>query len=430
MKAKIQMILLLGACFVLLTVFSCKKEDAGKTAGETVTVRFLTYADSVLAKPLNELAAHAESVNPGIKLELELISTSWWDMVSKYVAQIAAGDPADMICTPDTVFTNFVMNNYIMDIGPRIKTLDMTEYYEFAFRAYAGKQIMVPVGLYTQALYYNRDMFIKAGVPEPGDYHNPWTFQQFRDAAKKLTTGEGPDKVFGFSTPFDPAKWSGFLWGNGGDFFDKDGRPALNSPLFKETCQYLVDMVTKDGSMPNPTNTEAITPTDLFISGRCAMLITGQWDLVNLKKVTDFKIGVAAGPFNPAHEGAYSAQPIFLDGYAISTGTKHEEEAWKVIVSFVDETAADINARNGVKGWPLNKKYAESHTTTLFTPPIDPDQYESCLGIDWVRYWPATENWTEMEQSILRYFQLMTLGEMSVDEACETLQAENMKLFQ
>ncbi|MDR1421103.1 MAG: sugar ABC transporter substrate-binding protein [Treponema sp.] len=415
---------------LILVMTACRSGKNENSSGDRTTIRYSTLANGRDANAIKELVDHAMSGNPDINIEFEPVVGDWWDLNQKYVSQIAAGDPPDIIRHAESFMTLLSTNDYAVDLGPRIKTLDMSNYYENTFSRYAGKQIMVPVGIYSQALFYNRDMFEKAGVPEPRGYDNPWTFDEFRAAAKALTGGSGTSRVYGFAIPFDPAKWSGFLWGNGGDFHDADGKPVFNSPRFKETCQFLVDLIQVDDSMASPANAQAISPWDLFESGRCAMIITGQWDLVNVKAITDFKTGVAASPYNPKNPGAAPGEPMFLDGYCISKGSKFEEQAWKVILSFVDEEASAINIKNGVFGWPSNRNYAEAHQAELFTPPIDPDQVDALMGLAYTHNWPALPNWTETEQSIRRYFELMTLGEISVNDACESIQAENVKFYQ
>lgn len=412
-----------------LTLAACRGRT--ESGNEKITLRYETLSEGRQTAAIEEMLAHAAEVN-NVNIEFEPVTGSWWDMIQKVVAQVAAGDAPDIIRLAESNLTLVAANDYVIDLGPRIAKLDPNEYYMYTFRPYAGKQIMVPVGIYSQALFYNRDMFAKAGIEEPRGYDNPWTFNEFRAAAKALTSGSGASKVYGFAIPFDPAKWSGFMWGNGADYHDANGMPSLNSPEFKEICQFFVDLVRADGSMASPANAQAISPWDLFASGKSAMVITGQWDIINVKAITDFKTGVAASPYNPGNrdKGAFAAEPIFLDGYCITSGAAYPDKAWDVIMSLVDDTSCEIMVKNGIFGWPVNRRWAEAHQDTLFTPPIDADQIEALMGLEWTRNWPALETWNETEMAITKYFQLMTLGEMSVNDACEALQRETLPLYQ
>ena len=45
-----------------------------------------------------------------------------------------------------------------------------------------GEQYAIPYGISTMTMYYNKDMFAEAGVPEP---ENGWTVAEFEDAARR-----------------------------------------------------------------------------------------------------------------------------------------------------------------------------------------------------------------------------------------------------
>jgi ABC-type glycerol-3-phosphate transport system substrate-binding protein len=82
-------------------------------------------------------------------------------------------------------------------------------------------------------------MFDAAGVADPDD---TWTWETFRDAAKKLTT---PGKQWGVQLP---DSWGDLVWyrgispiiyQNGGTVLSEDGKTTtgyLNSPEVVEAC--------------------------------------------------------------------------------------------------------------------------------------------------------------------------------------------------
>ena len=51
-----------------------------------------------------------------------------------------------------------------------------------------GKQLGIPKDLDSAAVWYNKDMFDEAGIPYPTA---DWTWDDFREIAKKLTKADG-----------------------------------------------------------------------------------------------------------------------------------------------------------------------------------------------------------------------------------------------
>jgi ABC-type glycerol-3-phosphate transport system substrate-binding protein len=57
------------------------------------------------------------------------------------------------------------------------------------------KFYLLPVAWNNMMIYYNTRVFEEAGIPRPS---NDWTWEDFLEVAKKLTSGSGPKKRFGF----------------------------------------------------------------------------------------------------------------------------------------------------------------------------------------------------------------------------------------
>lgn len=62
-----------------------------------------------------------------------------------------------------------------------------------------GKLYLLPEEWNNMVIYYNTKVFKEAGITPPPDN---WTWDDFLTLAKRLTSGEGPDKRFGFGIPF------------------------------------------------------------------------------------------------------------------------------------------------------------------------------------------------------------------------------------
>jgi multiple sugar transport system substrate-binding protein len=159
---------------------------------------------------------------------------------------------------------------------------------------YQGKMYGMPDLSSARALFYNKDLFAKAGIAAP-----PKTWDEFVADAKKLTAlGNG---TVGYAMPLGPeeaqAEFSIWLFNNGGDW-KSDGKWAINSPQNVETLTFLKTLsVTDKVTQNNPGKTNR---TDgafaLFQSGRAGMVVGFSPLAGNLDKDGKVKYGTAPMP--------------------------------------------------------------------------------------------------------------------------------------
>lgn len=186
-------------------------------------------------------------------------------------------------------------------------------------------------------LFYRKDLLEKAGVAAPPTKaENAWTWDQFVEAAKKLTIDKNgknatqPDfdpkniKQYGvtFETWNEPL--NNFIYSNGGDWVSKDGKEfTLNKPEAVEAIQKLADLINVHHVAPSPLAAKSLPAMNAALqSGITAMAIGGQWmnlDLGNAK--VNYDIGVLPKMKTSLTVGLSGATVFFKD-------SKHPEEAW------------------------------------------------------------------------------------------------------
>jgi multiple sugar transport system substrate-binding protein len=147
-----------------------------------------------------------------------------------------------------------------------------------------GKVLGVPALVDNLAIVYNKTLFDDAGL----DYPSPdWTWDDLRAAAKALT--DPAAKQFGFAYPMAADEdsvwhWDPLLWQNGGSILNEDNTQAtFNSPEGVEALQVFTGMAVDDQSVYLDIQNSAYT--NIFNSGRIAMLETGPWDLPSFPDV-------------------------------------------------------------------------------------------------------------------------------------------------
>ncbi|QNU26215.1 ABC transporter substrate-binding protein [Geobacillus zalihae] len=167
---------------------------------------------------------------------------------------------------------------------------------------------------------YNKDLFDKAGVPYPKD---DWTWEDFLEAAKKLTKVENGKIVqFGIENFYT----NELLVENGGGFVSPDGKKVIiDSPESIEAIQFGRDLIHKYHVQPTSAQSQGMT--NMFLAGKAAMRLLGPWDWADTAKNANFRWDVVPMPAGKAgNVAAASYLPI-----GISKGTKHPEEAWKLL---------------------------------------------------------------------------------------------------
>lgn len=124
-------------------------------------------------------------------------------------------------------------------------------------------------------LMVNKDMFNEAGIALPYD---GWTYAEFRDVVKKLTHGEGQDKVYGICWGFNFTKAAQLDYINSvlgaNDTFADDTMKTLNwdNQVYVDGFNLIKD-ICDEGCAPTMEDdiADALTVQSTFLEGKCAM---------------------------------------------------------------------------------------------------------------------------------------------------------------
>jgi multiple sugar transport system substrate-binding protein len=248
----------------------------------------------------------------------------------------------------------------VFDWGDQGMLLDLAPVYEDAGVDLKGTYIepaifqngenvwAVGYDITTLFLYYNKEMFDNAGIEyPPSDAANPWTWDEYVDAAKKLTTdsagltpnddGFDYDSVVAFGTKM-PTAWTSFLpllRSNGVGILTEDGSEfGFTKPEAIEVFQAIADLSAVEQCAPTAAmGTSAFSDTStMLMNGQLGMLIDGGWAMSNYVNES-FDVGVAAVPiFDQPADIAWTC------GFCVSADTKDAAAAVEVHKWFTDFT--------------------------------------------------------------------------------------------
>jgi fructooligosaccharide transport system substrate-binding protein len=233
----------------------------------------------------------------------------------------------DILMVDGPNIANYAYSNMLIPLDDFLTEDDRNDFLPSIMQQGTYQDKFWAVGLTegTINIFYNKDMFRDAGIPEPpSNPDDAWTWGEFYDIAKKLTK----DGVYGSNFIQEKSgEWiivafMPFLVSNGVEFLSEDSTTAdgyINSPAAVETAEYLKQFATEGLINVDPTPTE-------FQEGKSATKLAGAWLIPGLEDV-DFEWGITFVPQNKQLSGSTSG------GWSIgiSPASKNTEAAWAFI---------------------------------------------------------------------------------------------------
>lgn len=267
---------------------------------------------------------------PNITLKVEEVP--WADYWQKLLTQSAAGAAPDVFWTGGMYLPQFWSKGLVKNISPFIDAdddLNPEDFFEkwMKYLRFEDKYYYLPVRGSTFSLYYNKDLFDETGVDYPTD---EWTYEEeFLDAAKELTIGEGLSKQYGcYFNAMGLGTWYNIFPTFDATIVSSDNcRCTLDEPNAIHAYQFLADLALKHGVDMKPGDTETPAP-ELFMTGRIAMFMTGSTHRGMFEEIEDFEWDVAMTPVGP---NGSRGTPGWYGGTAMACETELPDQAWRFL---------------------------------------------------------------------------------------------------
>ncbi len=248
-----------------------------------------------------------EAANPGIKLNLEVVS--WNDVYTVVSTRISNNNAPDILNID--VFANYAAEGLLMPVSDYCPE----ELYNDFFPSFIDQSVMdgtvwaVPDLASARALYYNVDMFNEVGIEVPT------TWAELEDACQAIVDFYGGDVYpwgIDMTTDEGQAAFSYYTWNNGGGFVDAEGNWAVNSDKNVEAIEYAIGLVQKGYTNPNPATQTRYDLQDMFGAGKLAMVIAPNSLPTYIADKGYTNINCATAPI-PHNEGCTSASQGVMD---------------------------------------------------------------------------------------------------------------------
>lgn len=349
-------------------------------ADDSNTVNFYARGDEAIFGVFKELKAAFEKANPGMTVKIEEAPSSDWDQ--KFQLKLASGQAPDCLFECDCTITSQIRNGALEPLDDLIKNdtrFNKTDYWDISWYTseFDGKTYGLPYDGGSVVLFYNLDLFQKAGV-EPLDPKTPLTWDKWVEIARKLTVDRNGKRAdedgfdakrisqFGIS-PNTSLPWP-YVFGSGGEVITPDGQVPLDSPEATEGLQFIADLRLKHHVAPDPL---AENTNFTFLTNNVAMDYDGVWNMVRFREAK-FKWDVAPFPTNKVQTSTGWYSPL-----SITAQAKNKEGAWKWISFCCSEQGEQIVSKLGQAVPPL-KKLAQS--ATFLDPTTEPKNKQVFLN--------------------------------------------------
>jgi multiple sugar transport system substrate-binding protein len=289
------------------------------------------------------------------EIDVEFVGLAWGPYWQRILTSFAGGEPVDMFRMEFWKAHAYYSRDVILPlddyfagdgIAPEEEFLDIQEQ-----SVYQGTWYGTPRGATgNHVIYYNRDMFDKAGIEWPEKTPN-WTWDDLLEIADELTnvTGDIETDVWGFDTAKITNDFNGgqeLVWGRGGRLFDEDYTKCLiNTAEAIEGLQWLADLRNKHGVAPYPAQLPE-GMGDAFLVQKVAMNQTGGFMINIYKTIEDFDWGIATVPAGPVRQVAYSKP----NATVITAACKYPDAAWQLLKFINSEDTNKCEALEGL--WP------------------------------------------------------------------------------
>ena len=306
-------------------------QSGGPIKPEPGTLTWLYWSNPPDRKPLHDqIVGRFQADHPTVKVDgVDPPTGGAAGYVTKVAVMVSAGEKLDVfglspVWVPDNVGANVARD--LSFFTGRDKAFKVDDYAKGVVDAgsWKGKLYFLALFANFNVLYYNKTLLDRAGVKYPDD---TWTTDTVLDAARRLTSGEGATKVWGFNFARDLNNISPYIWNNGGDAFDKPEDPTkatMSSAPALEALQWLADLINRHKVAPG----EGGAPQPAFQSGQVALQTMAVNSIGAVALNAQFPWDIAPVPKGKSGQRQNYAGTLF---YGVSTASRLPDAAWSLL---------------------------------------------------------------------------------------------------
>ncbi len=181
--------------------------------------------------------------------------------------------------------------------------------------------------LYTVSTFFNKNLFAEAGLANPAELGDDWTWETALESARRLTrdtTGDGEADQWGVDRIF--ARWYMWVHQAGGMVYDRTVNPTeskWNSEEVREGLQFPLSFYEAEATPPR--NFPNLSSTYLWTGRTAFSMVDGPGTVGGSMANVSFDWDIARQVRGPENGGS----EIAVSGFQMLSESKHPEEAWE-----------------------------------------------------------------------------------------------------
>lgn len=305
-------------------------KEAAKTgdSGKPVEIQFMHIHGGTQGEALNKLIEAYHQKQDKVRVKPIFVEGSYEGILEKLQA-MAASKQLPEVTQAGFVYTKYMINNMpVVPVEQFIDSekMDTSDFYPKMLnlgKDENGKQWALPFAVSTPVVYFNKEHFKQAGL-DPAN--PPKTFDEWREAAKKLTKGDQYGIYFNYTIT---GNWmfQAMTETLGGKMISDDSKSVLfDQEPGVRSLKYWTDLVNVDKTMPNIGDKQA---QQSFQSGKLSIYVGTTASLVGLQKGSKFDVGTAPFPVDGVHPRRVPAggNNVFI----MKSTPEKEKAAWDFI---------------------------------------------------------------------------------------------------
>lgn len=272
-----------------------------------VTVFCLSFADTVLmwftdGPDYDIIVEQTERYTKQTGEKVVILNLPYYlEYKPKLAAMVKAGTPPDLARETDLL----PWIEHAFDLKTLVEKytgmsfeswLENVSFYKAGFKKVYekyGKVIGIPYTSDAHAIFYNKEIFKKAGIEPPKD--RPWTVDEWYAAMKKIKQSGAARYALVYD--YSPYRFANLLYVFGGGFWDRDGKKIIiDSRESIEALEFFVKLHDED-LIPKAVWLTGDAPAKYFQNGLAAMYVSGTWMLAQFREQLKFDWGVIMWPY-------------------------------------------------------------------------------------------------------------------------------------
>ncbi|MER5485550.1 extracellular solute-binding protein [Streptomyces sp. NPDC002812] len=290
----------------------------------------------------NDLITAFQATHPDIKVKVDVEP---WDYVDGKVAAMAKMGQAPDLAQLKS-YADFAERGDLYSVDSLLSITAQANFVRsFAVAGEHDKtQYGMPFTASTRLLFYNEDLFAKAGIAKP-----PKTWDELKAAAQKLNSRTRVS--YPIAVPLGPeeAQIEAMAWmlGGEGGYTNSIGSYTINSTNNVSSLKWLKENLVAEG-LTGPVPVNKLNRRDAyaaFLRGEAGM-VNGYPSLLQAAKAAGIKVGVVPVP---SHSGESTPAPAAVDWMMAFKRNGHQKELGTFLnFVFKDKNVREFATRNNL----------------------------------------------------------------------------------